>query len=210
MMQPPERLAERDQAIDAMLVNVPFDGWTKRALLAGVRAAGMPDDEADLLFPLGVADMIATFCDLADRRMEEAAASEVHEARFSARVRAVIALRLRQNREHREAIKRALAILALPMHARTAAATLARTVDTILHAAGDRSADFSWYTKRAILAGVYSATILFWLRDSSEDDADTLAFLDRRLAGIGRIGRLRARLLRPRLPRLGPAVSEGG
>jgi ubiquinone biosynthesis protein COQ9 len=210
MMHPPERLAERDQAIDAMLVNVPFDGWTKRALLAGVRAAGMPDDEADLLFPLGVADMIATFCDLADRRMEEAAASEVHGARFSARVRAVIALRLRQNREHREAIKRALAILALPIHARTATATLARTVDTILHAAGDRSADFSWYTKRAILAGVYSATILFWLRDSSEDDADTLAFLDRRLAGIGRIGRLRARLPRPRLPRLGPAVSEGG
>lgn len=207
MMQPPERLAERDQAIEAMLVNVPFDGWTKRALLAGVRAAGMPDDEADLLFPLGAADMIATFCDLADRRMEEAAITEVAEERFSARVRAVIALRLRQNRPHKEAIRRALAILALPMHARTGAAALARTVDAILHAAGDRSADFSWYTKRAMLAGVYSATILFWLRDMSDDDVDTLAFLDRRLAGIGRITRLRqridgvvGRLPMPRLP----------
>jgi ubiquinone biosynthesis protein COQ9 len=145
--------------------------------------------------------MIATFADLADRRMEAAAAVEVSETRFSARVRAVIALRLRQNRPHKEAIRRALAVLALPMHARTGAATLARTVDAILHAAGDRSADFSWYTKRAMLAGVYSATILFWLRDMSEDDVDTLAFLDRRLAGIGRIGRLRARI-NDRLPRL--------
>jgi ubiquinone biosynthesis protein COQ9 len=201
MIQPPERLEERDRAIEAMLVNVPFDGWTKRALLTGVRSAGMPDDEADLLFPLGVADMIATFSDLADRRMEEAAATAVTEPRFSARVRAVIALRLRQNRQYKEAIRRALAILALPMHGRTAAGTLARTVDAILHAAGDRSADVSWYTKRAMLAGVYSATILFWLRDTSEDDVDTLAFLDRRLAEIGRISRLRARV-GDRLPNL--------
>jgi ubiquinone biosynthesis protein COQ9 len=57
---------------------------------------------------------------------------------------------------------------------------------------------------------VYSATVLFWLRDTSEDDVDTLAFLDRRLAGVGRIGRLRgraeglvARLPRPRALRMG-------
>ena len=84
-----------------------------------------------------------------------------------------------------------------------AAACTARTVDAIWHAAGDRSADFSWYTKRAILTAIYSATILYWLRDMSEDDADTLAFLDRRLAGLGRVGRLRKRAegLLERLPR---------
>ena len=207
MMEPPERLAERDTAIEATLQHVPFDGWTKRALKAGVRSAGMQAYEADLLFPLGAADMIATFCDLADRRMEEAAKT-ISETRFSARVRAIIALRLQQNHPHKEAIRRALAVLAMPSHARTSAAILARTVDAILHAAGDRSADFSWYTKRAMLAGVFSATMLFWLRDTSEDDAATLAFLDRRLAGIGRIGQIRKRidglverLPRPRLPR---------
>jgi ubiquinone biosynthesis protein COQ9 len=69
----------------------------------------------------------------------------------------------------------------------------ARTVDAIWHAAGDRSADFSWYTKRAILAGVYGATVLYWLRGSGEDDAATLGFLDRRLAGVARIGAARRR-----------------
>ncbi len=205
MIAPPERMAERDAAIMGMLPNVPFDGWTKRALRAGVRDAGLPADEADLLFPLGTADMIETFCDLADRRMADAAA-DLPETRLSARVRAVIALRLEQNRPYKEAIRRAIAVLALPQNARAAAKTTARTVDAIWHAAGDRSADFSWYTKRAILTAVYSATILYWVRDTSEDDADTLAFLDRRLAGTARIGRLRgltARLPRPRFLRMG-------
>ncbi len=202
MMAPPERLPERDAAIQAMLPNVPFDGWTKRALRAGVIAAGMPEDEADLLFPLGSVDMIETFADLADRQMEAAAAG-LTETRISGRVRAVIALRLQQNRPYKEAIRRALAVLALPQNTRAAAACTARTVDAIWHAAGDRSADFSWYTKRAILTVIYSATLLYWLRDASEDDADTLAFLDRRLAGLGRFGRLRGRAdrLLARLPR---------
>src|ERR1700712_5298787 len=192
MIAPPERMPERDAAILAMLPHVVFDGWTKRALRAGVRDAGMPADEAEILFPLGTVDMIETFSDLADRRMEAAAAA-LPETKLSKRVRAVIALRLEQNRPYKEAIRRALAVLALPRNARAAAACTARTVDAIWHAAGDRSADFSWYTKRAILAAVYSATVLYWLRDSSPDDAPTLAFLDRRLAGVSRIGRLRGR-----------------
>ncbi len=199
----PERLPERDAAIEAMLPHVPFDGWTMRALRMGLADAGMPADDAELLFPGGAADMVDTFCDLADRWMEQDAAT-LAETRLTARVRGVIALRFERNRPHREAIRRALAVLALPMNARVAAACSARTVDSIWYAAGDESADFSWYTKRAILTGVYGTTLLYWLRDGSEDGADTLAFLDRRLAGVGRIGKLRGRL-DSALARLRPA-----
>ena len=199
-MNHPERSLERDTAIEAMLPHVPFDGWTRRSLAMGLADAGMPADEVDLLFPLGVADMVATFCDWADRRMEEAAAT-LEETRLSRRVKAVIAVRFQQNRQHKEAIRRAIGVLALPGNARVAMACTARTVDAIWYAAGDRSADFSWYTKRAILTAVYSATVLFWLRDRSEGDADTVAFLDRRLAGVARIGRMKP----PFLSRLAPA-----
>jgi ubiquinone biosynthesis protein COQ9 len=190
MIQPPERLPERDAAIEAMLPNVPFDGWTIRALRSGLTAAGLPEDEAAILFPGGAADMIAVFCDLADRRMTEAAAG-LTGTKLSARVQATIALRLTANRPHKEAIRRALAVLALPGNARTAAAITTRTVDAIWHAAGDRSADFSWYTKRVLLTVVYGASLLFWLHDTSEDDAETLTFIERRMHGVGRL--LRAR-----------------
>src|SRR3978361_997689 len=99
MITPPERLPERDAAILAMLPNVAFDGWSKRALRTGIAAAGMPADEADLLFPLGTVDMIETFCDLADRRMEQEAAA-LPGLSLPGRVRAVIALRLEQNRPY--------------------------------------------------------------------------------------------------------------
>ena len=200
----PERSAERDAAIAAMLPHVPFDGWTRRSLRMGLADIGMSSDDAELLFPGGAADMIETFCDWADRQMEEGAAALDPAMRLHQRVRAVIVLRLAQNRPHKEAIRRALALLALPGHARLGAVCLARTIDAIWRAAGERAVDFSWYTKRAILAAVYAATVLYWLRDGGEDDNATLAFLDRRLAGVGRIGSVRRRA-ESALGRLRPA-----
>ncbi len=188
MFDPPERSAERDAAILALLPSAGYGGWT----MAALRAAAGPD--ADLLFPGGPADMVDAYVDLGDRQMVEgAAAMDLAGMRVPARVRAVIALRFRQQRDHKEAVRRALAVLALPGNAGLAVAATARTVDSIWFAAGDTSADFSWYSKRAILAGVYGATMLYWLQDYSDEDADTLAFLDRRLADVGRITGLRRR-----------------
>ena len=158
-----------------------------------MRAAAGPD--ADLLFPGGATDMVEAYCDLGDRWMEKGgAAADLSGLGLSKRVRAIIALRLEQNRPYKDAVRRALAVLALPGNAGVALRCTARTVDSIWHAAGDGSADFSWYTKRAILAGVYGSTLLYWLNDGSDDDTPTLAFLDRRLAGVGRIGGMRRRL----------------
>jgi ubiquinone biosynthesis protein COQ9 len=188
----PERSAERDAALAALLPRVPTQGWTVAALRDALADIGGDRRDADLLFPGGAVELIEAYIDLADRRME-AAAADLGGLGTAARVRAIVALRLRQSRADREAIRRAVAILALPRHAAVAARCTARTVDAIWHAAGDRAADFSWYTKRATLAAVYGATLLYWLRDTSEDDAATLAFLDRRLGGVARIGRLRKR-----------------
>jgi ubiquinone biosynthesis protein COQ9 len=187
MTAPPERSAARDAAIDALLPFVAAQGWTVSALQ---QAAG-PD--ADLLFPGGPADMVETYIDMADRRMVAACTPLLAGLRLHQRVRALLAERFAQAAPHRDAVRRAFAVLALPANLGTSARCTARTVDAIWHAAGDTSADFSWYTKRAILGAVYSATLLFWLGDRSADGAATLAFLDRRLAGVARIGKLRRR-----------------
>jgi ubiquinone biosynthesis protein COQ9 len=187
LFDPPERMPERDTAIEAMLTHVPFDGWTKRALTAGLADVGMPADEVDLLFPGGTVDMVEAYCDLADRWMEQDSAG-LAETSLTRRVRAVILVRLERHQPHREAVRRAVAVLAMPANARVALGCSARTVNAIWHAAGDESADFSWYTKRLLLSGVYNATLLFWLRDGSDNMADTKAFLDRRLSDIGRLG----------------------
>lgn len=189
MISVPERSPERDDAIGAMLPAVPFTGWTIRTLL---ESAG-PD--ADLLFPGGPVDIVETYVDRADRRMTDAVAAwDMSGLRIPARIRSIVALRLEQSRADKDAVGRALGILALPQHATVAARTASRTLDAIWHAAGDRSEGFSWYTKRAILAPVYTTTLLYWLRDGSLDDEATLEFLDRRLAGVARLGKWRRRL----------------
>jgi ubiquinone biosynthesis protein COQ9 len=180
---PIERSEARDAALLATIPLVAEFGWSPRALR---RAAG-PD--ADLLFPGGAAEMVEAHSDLGDRRMEQAALEDPGtETRVSARVRRLILLRLEQAEGERDAIRRALSVMSLPGSRMAGVRSLARTVDAIWHAAGDQSADMSWYSKRAILAGVYSATLLFWLRDASGGSA-TEAFLDRRLAEVARFGR---------------------
>lgn len=185
-----ERSPERDAAILAMLAHVPEHGWTEAALRRGLAASGLPVTDAPFLFPTGPIGMIEAWCDLADRRMEAVAADEaLTSRRVPARIRRLIELRLRDTLPHKAALRRALGLLALPWNNRAALRCTARTVDAMWHAAGDTSADVSWYTRRATLAGVYGATLAFWLTDESDDLAPTLAFLDRRLADLGRLSR---------------------
>jgi ubiquinone biosynthesis protein COQ9 len=185
--------AARDGVIRALLPLVPAMGWTGRAIAAALRAEGLPEEEAAFLFPRGAVSAVEAWLDLADREMA-AAAGDLSGLRTPDRIRTLIATRLRQAGPHREAVRQALGLLALPWNAPAALRTAARTASAMWYAAGDTSADFSWYTRRASLTAVYGATLAFWLRDEAEDIGPTLDFLDRRLAGLARFGRCRRRL----------------
>lgn len=199
-----ERSAERDAALAAMLPHVPRLGWGVPALRAGLAATGGNPDAAAWLFPRGAVGMVEAWADLADREMAAgAAARNIGMLRVSQRIRALIALRLEQQAPHKEAVRRALALLALPWNAPAAARATARTVDAMWLAAGDSSADISFYTRRATLAGVFAATLAFWMQDPDPEMEATLAFLDRRLEDV-------ARLNRPRRKPPGPGNSGPG
>lgn len=47
--------------------------------------------------------------------------------------------------------------------------------------AGRASLQFNWYTRRAVLAGIYNTTELVMMQDSSPDFEDTWRFLDNRI-----------------------------
>ena len=129
--------------------------------------------------------------------MEEALKEgDLAAMRVRERIAHAVRLRLEQNAAHREAIRAALPILAQPANGGHALYSLYRTVDTIWFAVGDKSTDFGFYTKRALLAGVYLSTLLYWLNDGSEGTQATWAFLDRRIADVMRIQTTQARFAR--------------
>jgi ubiquinone biosynthesis protein COQ9 len=194
-MKSPLAESQRAALIEAMLPDVPFDGWSRAALRAAARRIGMPAAEALALFPHGSANFAACFSRWADRRMLDRIESlPLEQLRVPERVALAVNTRLEIVEPWREAVRRALTVLALPQNAPLAMRLLYETVDGIWYAAGDSATDFSFYTKRATLAGIYAATLLFWLEDRSAGSAETHDFLDRRLAGVARLGEARHRL----------------
>lgn len=185
----------RDEILDAALPHVPFDGWSRRAMRHGARDAGYGADDADRAFPYGAVDMIGHYSDLADRRMlAELERRNVLEMKVRDRIATAVRVRLEQAAPHKEAVRRAMSVLAFPANAPTAARLLYRTVDTIWIAAGDTATDWNFYSKRGLLAGVFSTTLLYWLDDRSEGNDATWAFLDRRIADVMRIPKLTERV----------------
>lgn len=182
-----------------------FDGWNDTALAPAADELGVPHDRARLVFPGGAAEMIDAWILTADADMEAALEPQRGALKVRDRIRAAIWIRLSQAAPHREAVRRAVAVLAMPKNVLLAARTLWRTADAIWRAAGDGAADFSHYTKRATAGAVYSATLLVWLNDESEGFAATAAFLDRRIDDVMRIEHAKQRWRRTSERRPSPA-----
>jgi ubiquinone biosynthesis protein COQ9 len=126
--------------------------------------------------------------------LERLAAAQPLPDSLSRRVALALRLRLEVLAPWREAVRRGLSVLAMPQNAALGLRLLYDTVDAVWHGVGDQSTDFSFYTKRATLAGILAAATLFWLDDRSPGCAETEAFIDRRLADLHRLTSLRARL----------------
>lgn len=187
--------AARDAIVEAVLPQVAFDGWTMKTVAAAATAAGQPAGAAERLFPRGVIEVVSHLSDLSDRKMLAAMAErDVDAAGMRDRIAMAVRLRIETNAPYKESIRRALSFLALPQNTSVAAKNTLRTVDALWYAAGDTATDFSYYTKRGLLAPVYVATVLYWLDDESEDFLDTWSFLARRLDNVLQIPRLSGRL----------------
>jgi ubiquinone biosynthesis protein COQ9 len=181
--------ADRERLLRATLVHVPFDGWTMAALRGGAHDLGLEPVLAANAFPGGARELVEFHSREADRRMLKALEGmDMSSMRVRDRIAAAIRTRLEQNEADGEAIRRALAFLAMPQNAALALRCLYRTVDAMWYAAGDTSTDYNFYTKRLLLAGVYSSTLLYWLNDKSEGKEDTWRFLKRRISEVLKIG----------------------
>ena len=183
----------REKILTASLPHIPFDGWTMKALKRGAADCGFDDASALRAFPVSAIDAIEYHSQLADRHMIEKA-SELPDLPVRKRIAKVIECRLKQQIPHREAIRRACSVLILPTNAAMAARSLYNTVDTIWYIAGDRSTDWNFYSKRMLLAGIYSSTLLYWLDDNSHETKETFDFLDRRIDNVMQVPKIKDKI----------------
>jgi len=189
----PDDATLRAAVLDAALKHVPFDGFTDKTLTLAAKEAGVEKDALTRLFPQGPLSLVELFSDTADAEMEKSlAAMDLKSMKIRARIAAAVMARINAVREHKEAARLAAAFLTLPPHAALGATLVYRTVDRMWRAAGDTSTDFNFYTKRGILAGVYSSTLMRWFTDDSADEKATTDFLAARIENVMQFEKFKA------------------
>lgn len=172
-----------------------FDGWRPAAVENAARLAKVDPGIAKLAFADGAVGMIDAWFASIDACMAQALPPETLSAmKIRERIAALVEARLALLAPDREALRRALAILAMPQNLARSAKLGWRAADGIWRLAGDTATDYNHYTKRMTLGGVYAATMITFLDDESEGHAETRAFLSRRLDGVMRFEKAKARL----------------
>lgn len=193
-----------DRLLQAILPHVTFDGWSETAFRAAVAESEVAPTVARALCPRGAVDLAVAFHAKGDAEMVRRLKSEDLTAlRFRDRIATAVRFRLDAVPD-KEAVRRGATLFALPIHAADGAKAIWSTADLIWDTLGDGSDDINWYTKRASLGAVYSATLLYWLGDESEGHARTWEFLDRRIDDVMQVEKVKAqmnnnRLLKPLL-----------
>lgn len=202
MPEKPETFADRDgfesvreKILEIALGRAAFDGWTASMLDASARDVGIDRAEVKAAFPRGVRDLLRFWSEQNDRAMLAAmAAPEFQTKKIREKVGYSVLARLKNMSPSKEAARRAAALLALPTSGLLGPRLAWATADAIWRGLGDKSTDFNFYSKRGILAGVWTSTFARWLADDSEDEAPTRAFLDARIDNVMQIEKAKARV----------------
>ena len=175
-----------------------FDGWSDAALVMAAQAVGADKDVARLAFKGGAIEMIEAWITTIDIAMAAALPAEtLGQMKIRERIRSLVQFRLDAVTGLEEALRRALAIMAMPQNAGRALRTGWHSADVMWRLAGDTATDYNHYTKRAILASIYGATLAVFVDDTSTDKAETRAFLDRRIEGVMTFEKVKAQWLNP-------------
>ena len=173
--------------------NAVFDGWTRAAIDSAAGQLGVDPLQARLAMPKGQAAMIDLYIQEVDRALKAYFTPErLAKLKIREKIRALVWRRLEIMGPAREAVRRALAILAMPQNLPLGLRISWRSADLMWRIAGDTSTDFNHYTKRMTLGAVYGSTLLVWLDDESEGWTETAAFLDRRIDDVMRFEKFKA------------------
>jgi ubiquinone biosynthesis protein COQ9 len=184
----------REAVLNAALPHAAFDGFTDMVLQKAGAEAGLDKADVARLFEDGPTSLLEYYSTRTDAEMERRLGEmDLKAMKIRERIATAVKTRLAILKPHKEAARRAAAMLSLPLHAALGAKLVYRTVDAMWRAAGDTSTDFNFYTKRGILAGVYGSTAMRWFNDTSEDEAATDAFLADRIENVMQFEKFKAK-----------------
>lgn len=180
--------ALQQSILEKALSHIPFDGWTMDMLRQSALDAGYEVGYEEIAFPGGVEEAVEAYARWFDLKMLESL-KEQEVSSLKIREKIAVHVRARISLQNPAVVQQTLSYFSLPVRAPQAMQSLFKTVDLIWQQCGDISTDYNYYTKRTLLAGVYTTTLLYWLDDHSDEYQQSWAFLDRRIENVLQIGK---------------------
>lgn len=173
--------------------NAAFDGWSDAAVKSAAVEIGVDADVAALAVKGGAMTLIDAWIESIDLELAARLPPEkLNAMKIRQRITALLATRMEIMASDREALRRAMAIMAMPQNLAKATKIGWRSADRMWRLAGDTASDFNHYTKRMTLSAVYGSLLVVFVNDDSEDFADSRAFLDRRIDNVMQFEKVKA------------------
>ena len=181
--------------VTKMLNHVPDLGWTwdalSKAALNSKKMKSHSEEELQTIFDNKISTIIGIFNDKLDEEMFAIFNPENNKnLGVTQTVKALVLSRLRASENYKSIIKTSLFFMAQPGNAYEALNQLMKTSNKIWEIAGDTSRGRNFYSKRLILAGVYSSTLAYWLAKETRSIDGSEDFLDKRLDDVKNIGKI--------------------
>ena len=174
--------------------NIIINGWNDNIFSIITKRNKYNEEEVRALFSKGYRSLLELYLFNADQEMIKSCNKiDLIKMKTHERIREIILLKLKINAKDKNLFKRTFFTLMLPQHFNIATSSLYRTVDHIWYIAGDKSTNFNFYTKRLILAGIYSSTVFYWI-DGDKTFEQIKDFLNNQLKQVSKIPKIKEQI----------------
>ena len=145
-----------------------------------------------VLFPNKLNDLVFYFSDFINKKMITAYKKKrINKKSLRLQILTLLKIRFSILNEYKSVIKESMVFLCSPSKQLLSSKLIFKTADFMWISINDKSTDYNFYTKRAILGTIYSVVILFWLNDKSNKLDKTYNLLEKLIMNMNFISSLK-------------------
>ena len=168
-------------------------GWNENLFVNMKKDSKFTYEEMNVLFPRGYTTLIEMYLEEINSKMTVKSQNiNLIRLRVHERIRDLFILRLMIMSEEKKLISKTFLNLLLPHNYKLALKNLYKTVDQMWFLAGDNSTNFNFYSKRAILASIYTSVMVHFINNDSIDE--TIILLNKQLKRVSKIPQIKSRI----------------
>lgn len=179
-----DSLENKQKILSNFLEICIFDGWNEKALEKSLEKSGIDTKLSNFIFENGCLDVADFFIREIDEKMKIAAINlDFSQMKIRDKIKNLVKIRLEINQEYKPQLVKLVQFYSSKniLHALKNAY---KTADLMWKTIGDNSVDFSFYSKRIILAKIYIRVLYYFVSDSSENYQKTLSLLDNQIEKV--------------------------